>query len=383
MVKVLVADGNTENRNFVKNMLDKEGYEVLIASSGKEALEKANANNPGLILMDVNIPQIDGFETTKRIKEVRRDAIVIMMGSSHEADTAENAIKAGAVNYLIKPLDETQLKNSLLSWAMQIEAGSFGNINLLVTELNEKRMEALDSFLNKKGYSIKSIKAKSDASGASDETIDLLVLRADTIGDEALDMLGKFRKDRPELPAILIAADSRSADTLSNKAAKYGRPKLLPRYFDDSAFILIAQYMISEYKNKTKTRQEAVPSDYIFVVDDETESCKYIEEYLVQHGYRVWCTSDPRIVLDQVKNLKPAIVLLDIVMPGISGIELLKNIRKMNPETQVIMMTAVKDEDVCRECIEAGAADFIIKPFSLEQIKATILATAIKAHIPK
>jgi two-component system chemotaxis response regulator CheY len=89
--------------------------------------------------------------------------------------------------------------------------------------------------------------------------------------------------------------------------------------------------------------------------------------------------TDPNVVLDQVRALKPSVVLLDVVMPDMDGIELLKKIKKLSPQTCVIMLTGVKDESVVREAIESGASDYIVKPFSLDQLKVTILTHTIKS----
>lgn len=119
----------------------------------------------------------------------------------------------------------------------------------------------------------------------------------------------------------------------------------------------------------------------VLVVDDEPDVCEYTSKFLIREGFKVCSITDPEDVLDQVLALEPSIVLLDIVMPGIDGLELLKKIKRISPQVQVIMMTGVKNESICKECIESGASDYIVKPFSLDQLRATLLINSVKSNL--
>ncbi len=127
-------------------------------------------------------------------------------------------------------------------------------------------------------------------------------------------------------------------------------------------------------------KEEKKTSDYIFIVDDEPDICEYTARFLTKGGYKVRAITNSMAVLAEVTALKPSIVFLDIVMPGVDGLELLKKIKKASHQTQVVMITGVRDEAVCRESIEAGASDYIVKPFSLDQIKASIVINKARLH---
>jgi len=91
--------------------------------------------------------------------------------------------------------------------------------------------------------------------------------------------------------------------------------------------------------------------DKILVVDDEIAVCDLLEDFLTLKGYEVYTASDSYSVIKKVKKLSPHLVLLDIVMPGISGIQLLKEIKKLNPKTRVIMITAVPDQGIITKAL--------------------------------
>jgi DNA-binding NtrC family response regulator len=117
--------------------------------------------------------------------------------------------------------------------------------------------------------------------------------------------------------------------------------------------------------------------DKILIVDDEVVVCDLLKNYLTLKGYEVYTASDGYTAINKVKEVCPHLVLLDIVMPGISGIQLLKEIKKLNPKTEVIMITAVPDQGIITESIDLGAYDCIRKPMDLKHVE-NVVRIAIK-----
>ncbi len=113
--------------------------------------------------------------------------------------------------------------------------------------------------------------------------------------------------------------------------------------------------------------------DRILVVDDEVMVCDLLKDFLILKGYEVFTASDGYIAINKVKKLSPHLVLLDIVMPGISGVEVLKEIKKLNPKTGVIMITAVPDQGIITESIDLGAYDYIRKPMDLKHVENVVM----------
>jgi DNA-binding NtrC family response regulator len=117
--------------------------------------------------------------------------------------------------------------------------------------------------------------------------------------------------------------------------------------------------------------------DKILIVDDEVVVCDLLKNYLTLKGYEVYTASDGYTAINKVKEVCPHLVLLDIVMPGISGIQLLKEIKKLNPKTEIIMITAVPDQGIITESIDLGAYDCIRKPMDLKHVE-NVVRIAIK-----
>ncbi len=100
--RILVVDDDTMNLSRTKIILGKE-YDVLLADSGIEALVKLRGEKVDMVLLDIDMPEMNGIETFKRMKEFATDIPVIFLTASGLEEDVHNAIKLGAVNYLKKP----------------------------------------------------------------------------------------------------------------------------------------------------------------------------------------------------------------------------------------------------------------------------------------
>lgn len=111
----------------------------------------------------------------------------------------------------------------------------------------------------------------------------------------------------------------------------------------------------------------------ILVVDDEVAVCDLLKDFLTLKDYEVFTASDGYTAISKAKEVSPHLVLLDIVMPGISGMEVLKEIKKLNSKTGVIMITAVPDQGIITESIDLGAYDYIRKPMDLKHVENVVM----------
>ncbi|MDH3675499.1 MAG: response regulator, partial [Anaerolineae bacterium] len=110
----------------------------------------------------------------------------------------------------------------------------------------------------------------------------------------------------------------------------------------------------------------------ILIVDDEEVGCKTLKALLLPEGYDMAFASHGQEALDLVVMLRPDVILLDVMMPEMDGFEVCRQLRA-NPqvaEVPVIMVTALDDRDSRVKGIEAGADDFISKPFDRTELRA-------------
>ncbi|MCI9103062.1 MAG: response regulator [Lachnospiraceae bacterium] len=106
--RILVVDDDAMNLKRTRMILEKH-YNVLLAESGREALEKTKYGKIDLILLDIAMPMMDGLETFKRMKESNVEIPVIFLTASGYEDDVRTAISLGAVNYLKKPFFPDEL----------------------------------------------------------------------------------------------------------------------------------------------------------------------------------------------------------------------------------------------------------------------------------
>ncbi len=113
-------------------------------------------------------------------------------------------------------------------------------------------------------------------------------------------------------------------------------------------------------------------SPKILVVDDETQICRSVEKILAKSNYQVTLASSAQEALEKLAKESYSLLISDIVMPGQNGLELLKMVKKEWPLTKAVMMTAFASTDTAMKSIRLGALDYIPKPFTPKELRATV-----------
>jgi CheY-like chemotaxis protein len=116
--KVLVVDDNEDIRNLISIILNGESYNVLAVESGTEALEIYQEFKPELILLDIMMPGISGFEVLEKIRDIRNSKLssvpIVMITAKSLTDDIDRAIKLGATSYIVKPFRAESLKQKVI-----------------------------------------------------------------------------------------------------------------------------------------------------------------------------------------------------------------------------------------------------------------------------
>ena len=127
---------------------------------------------------------------------------------------------------------------------------------------------------------------------------------------------------------------------------------------------------------------ESVNDKHILVVDDE-EGPREAMRMILKESYNVLLAKDGQECLDLVRKEKPSLILLDVRLPGMDGIEVLENIRKVHPEIPVIIVSAVGTHKTVIDALKLGAVDFIAKPLDVIQIRDTVRKALLQAECEK
>lgn len=143
---ILVVDDVLDNRLILSRILSSHGYQVKIAESGEEAIRQAQELHPDLILLDIAMQDMDGFEVIRRLKkdELTRDMPVIFISALDEVDGKIKAFQAGGVDYILKPFDldevlaRVELHLSIYNLRLQLEAAN-NELAVRVAELTHSQ----------------------------------------------------------------------------------------------------------------------------------------------------------------------------------------------------------------------------------------------------
>ncbi|MEK7744911.1 MAG: response regulator [Elusimicrobiota bacterium] len=113
--KALVVDDDAVIRALIGDLLEAEGFEVLDAANGKDAVEIARAQRPALIVMDINMPVMTGPEALDRMRRdpLTKDIPVVMCSSEDTMDSVDKCLTLGANDYVVKPFEMARLKAKL------------------------------------------------------------------------------------------------------------------------------------------------------------------------------------------------------------------------------------------------------------------------------
>jgi CheY-like chemotaxis protein len=210
--------------------------------------------------------------------------------------------------------------------------------------------------------------------------LDLFMPRLGGIG-----ALGRIKALNPDVVVILVSGMGNALELVTEAglsvAGAFTKPLDLVQLSDTlarsgvvaPAALVAAAGDPAQVKRPVRAR--------VLVVDDELEFRKVLAEYLEDRGFDVIEAQDGEEALLRVPDFHPHIVLMDVMMAGMGGVEALKLIKTAAPETCVIMVTAVEDIDSARGALALGASDYVTKPFSFQYLDSVLEVHMLMDHI--
>jgi len=115
-----------------------------------------------------------------------------------------------------------------------------------------------------------------------------------------------------------------------------------------------------------------MPIGRVLVVDDEPQVATMLRDALLDAGYVVKVAVSGSEALKLLPVFQPDVVLLDVMLPGLSGVDVLQHLRRDHPAVPVVMVTANQDEHAARQMLERGAFDYVPKPFQLDVLERVV-----------
>lgn len=121
----------------------------------------------------------------------------------------------------------------------------------------------------------------------------------------------------------------------------------------------------------------------ILIVDDEPHFCEALKDFLTEKGHDVEVVHDGSDALESYGQRRPDVVLLDVEMPGKSGLETLRELKALDPEACVIVITGVLQKELHKLVMAEGAFDFISKPFNFDRLETALRTKTLIYGLPK
>ena len=411
---ILVVEDNALNLKLVRSLLALGGYQVLEAENAEKGIQMASTHQPDLILMDIQLPGIDGLEATRVIKgnpETREIPVVALTSYAMPGDEIK-AQEAGCSGYITKPINTRTFMESVNGYLnhhqtstpeVRPEKDQFSlkrrilivdddplNVKLLASKLPVDQFETVTAFSGQEALR-KTIKDPPDL-------ILLDIMMPEMNGYEVSHWL-KTNPTTQDIPIILVTAldgaDDKikgfeaGADEFLNKPVntiellarinsllrlKYYREQLLSRTLSEKTF--------SGGQAAPDPAEEAHPPVKILIVEDDEKDVRMIQEYFAGESYQLETVNTGEAALDRIQNEDFDLVLLDVLLPGVNGFEVCQRIKGLHQtqDLQVVLITCLPDLENKIKGVEQGADDYLIKPINGRELKARVKVLVKKKH---
>lgn len=403
---------------ILRDILSSWGFAHREAVDGKKALiemEKAvKENNPfRLVIVDAQLPDVDGFEMSRRIKEnpLFAGTRIIMLTSIGMIGDASRAVEAGISAYLLKPIKRSDLFDAIMNLQKSVNqkepAQKPGLVTthsiregrqrqkslVLLAEDNTENRELYTAMLEKSGYSVIAVENGSKVLETYEKhPFDLILMDISMPvmdGGQASQSIREREKASGNVSHIpIIAITGRATEEDREKCVKAGMDSYIAKPFTFNALIDTVEQMTKQEPSGASTMPDApgesepaekkdaafpVPFN-VLVAEDNKENQEVVAVLLEKMGVRYTFADNGILALDKLGKDKYDLLLLDMQMPVMDGLETLKQIRESGSykELYVIALTAHAIKGDAEKYIDAGCNDYISKPIDKTQFRKKI-----------
>jgi DNA-binding response OmpR family regulator len=190
---------------------------------------------------------------------------------------------------------------------------------------------------------------------------------------DGVTVLRRLRKIDATAPVVALTGFADPG--LENEVRKLGVTDFLRKNLELEILMQSVAQAIGSPVHRAVAPPEALEgSARILVVDDEPDTRQLLEEFLTREGYRVATAADGEEALERVEDMRPHLVLLDLMLPKIDGLAVLRQLSKEAPEVGVIVISGATDDAPLKEAMKLGSFDAFARPVDLEQLGISVRA---------
>ncbi len=399
---ILVIEDNDLNMKLLRSLLSIGKYQVLEAVDAETGIQLAKEQRPDLILMDIQLPGMDGLSATRIIKsdpDLNEIPVVALTSFAMEGDE-EKALKAGCDGYITKPIDTRTFLKTLTRFfknaesQSQKETGHKARILIVDDEpMNVKLLAAKlyrENFETFKAYGGEEALRKAETASA-----DLILLDIMMPGMDGYEVTRRL-KNNPKtmhIPIILVTALNGSEDKI--KGLEAGAEEFLCKPVNTAELLARINSMLrlkrcqeqltirtqSEgHFSNTSHQEEVLKVEKnlfrVLLVEDNEKDIKLIQSFLQGQPYEVIVAGNGNEALSLALKEKMDLILLDVLLPGMDGFEVCSRLKKMDEtkDIQIVLITCLRDLESKIKGVKIGAEDFLVKPINGRELKARVKA---------
>ena len=381
--KILVVDDEKDLRELIKTNLEDAGYEVFTAGDGEEGFKVAEKVVPNLIISDVLMPKLDGSHLLKNLRETHFGKDILFIVMTARGKMRDYFESAGANGFLEKPISREMLLETIKKTFEQTEEhpGSVTPKRVLVVSRYENCAQSMTQLLQNENCHTDFVITGEQVVSKAVMFLPNVVVIESRMFDMGSNAAIRILRQMPQFKKIPILVYN-YYDTSELKSESLEQKNLSMTFFvntcmDEGATEYIGHFDPADFIEKINKH---LKQGSIVVIDDDESVILMLKKRLEIEGYHVSAASNAEVGIDLIRKIKPNLIILDIVIPKMSGYEAL-GIIKSDPSIRdipVIMLTIKGSSSEIKKALDLGADDYMIKPCNVD-----LLSKRIKTFLRK
>jgi CheY-like chemotaxis protein len=414
---LLVVEDEPNSRQMLAQFLGTKGYRVRSAADGIEALQLVQKQAPQVILLDLHMPGMNGVEVLRTLKTDGFLGTIIVLTGSQDEDLLKQALELGSMDVLGKPVDierlELAIEVSLVLSAASSQAPTSPVRQetsrhaahppvVLVVEDDISLAKLLSDTLQVEGYEVL-LAVDGDAAfrllREKDGAIDVVLTDIMLPRINGLDLTTLIQGQWPRIKIIVCSGQLSSAQLANTGAAFLAKP-----FTPDELLALLRQLGLSFSGQQAKPQprtvlakmQATVPGSVkpmehsssgftaasssarrasILIVDDDPDVSRMLREFLSRQGHQIRFAATGGEALVLLHNTTPDLVIMDLSMPGMNGVEMLRRLKDSHPDGLpygVIIVTGGIGDSLHHEAQALDIVNILPKPLDPIQLEDAI-----------
>jgi two-component system cell cycle response regulator len=414
---ILIVEDDPLNMKLFHSILSMEGFELIQAYEAEQGMKLAKTNRPDLILMDIQLPGMNGLEATRIIKndpQLQHTPVVALTAHAMEGDD-QKAYEAGCNGYITKPIDVRTFADTVRSKLgsnqqelstiipdlpsteyKEIRGHDRYRKSILIVDDEPLNRKLLSGMLESENYHLMTSEDGESALDIINQQLpDIILLDIMMPGMDGYEVTRKLKScpDTCSIPIILITALSAYDDKI--KGLEAGADEFLNKPVQAEELITRVQSLLrmKEYherltskvvteKNFTHQPQSDTPpanqreKQVVLVVEDSPEYRRLVQAHLQGEPYRLLMASSGKEAVALIEQEAVDCLLLDIMLPDMDGFAICEKLQNNEAyrHIQTVGITSAEDLSLKIKGIEAGFDDYLIKPVNFTELKVRIKA---------